>query len=417
MLFEESDGIVIDGKSYVTVTGIEFRQMRLFFRILGGHYNTISHCLFDGRSENSQAWAGAAIVANRDRKPSSHNYIHHCRFYRFVYRDDLPNRGALLDVGNLNAGTGETGSSTHNRIEHNEFAYGGHHTLGIYSRYNVIRFNYIHNETNPESWDFPGYRGAVTQGTSGGYCLYEGNRFGFSDQAGIGLRSPLNIVRMNQFYHNGQGGIQVVTNAVGKDRADENYIYHNTFFHNGHRTDYPGFQGGLYFASWSGLSPRRNVVRNNLFFDNRNGLVSYERPAEAQTIDSNWGNDTDPLFLNPASMNPVNADDQPDLRVEPGSPARDQASWLTTVVDDSGRGNQFRVADSRYFMDGWGIIPGDLIQLEGQTEPATIIELDDSTQLITLDRDVTFAKHQGIALTYNGLAPDPGAFEIESADP
>lgn len=415
VMFEESNGIIINGCSFITVTGMEFRSMKLFFRIQSGTNNIISHCLFDGRSKTSREWAGAAIRSNRNQPPSHHNYVHHCRFYRFAYKDARPNRGAILDVGNLNNGTGENGC-THNRIEHNEFAYGGHHTLGVYSRYNVIRFNYIHNETNPDEWDFPGYRGAVTQGTSGGYCLYEGNRFGFSDQAGIGLRSPKNILRRNLFYHNAQGGIQVVTNAVGKDRADDNAIYHNTFFHNGHRSKFPAFQGGMYFASWSRVTPKRNVVRNNLFFDNRNGEISYDRPTDPQTIENNWSNRKDPHFVDSSGLDPT-VTNQPNLTLKPTSPARDEGGWLTTVAGKSGRGNSFRLADSRCFTDGWGVITGDSIQLETETEPATITQLDSDTHTITLDRVVNFKKGQGVALAYSGTAPDPGAFELASRQP
>ncbi len=409
VLFTESDGLHIEGNSFITVTGMEFRQMKLFFRIYGGHYNTISHCLFDGRSKDSRAWAGAAIAADRERNPSTHNWIHHCQFYRFVYKDDLPNRGALLDIGNLNGDS--SSGSTHNRIEHNILAYGGHHTFGVYSKYNVIRFNYTHNETNPNNWDFPGYRGGVTQGTSGGHCLYEGNRFGFSDQAGIGLRSPNNILRRNQFYHNGQGGIQVVTNAVGRDRADENYIYHNTFFHNGHREKYPGFQGGMYFASWSGVSPKRNVIKNNLFFDNKNGSISYDRPAEPQTIENNWDNANDPRFIDTSSTNP-NLTDRPDLRLSRTSPAKDRGRWLTSITSESGRGQKFQVRDAKYFMDGWGIIEGDRIQLQRQKQAIAVENVDYATNTITVERELTYTKDQGVGLAYTGAAPDPGAYEI-----
>ena len=407
--FEESDGIQLEQKSFITVTGIEFRNMKMFFRILGGGHNTISHCLFDGRSEDSGVWAGAQIGSDRRRQPSTHNWVHHCQFYRFVYKSERPNRGALLDIGNLNNGDGTNGS-THNRIEHNVLAYGGHHTFGVYSKYNVIRFNYIHNETNPKNWDFPGYRGGVTQGTSGGWCLYEGNRFGYAGQAGIGLRSPNNILRRNQFYHNAQGGIQVVTNAVGKDRADENYIYHNTFFRNGYGSKFPSFQGGMYFASWSRVSPKQNVVKNNLFFDNKNGAISYDRPAEPQTIENNWNNRNDPVFADITETGP-DVVDQPDLRLRAGSPAIDSAGWLTSVTTESGRGDVLEVADARYFMDGWTIIEGDLIQLEGQSEPVGIVSVDYDNNQIKIRRDVTFTKGQGVSLAYAGTSPDPGAFE------
>ena len=53
-------------------------------------------------------------------------------------------------------------------------------------------------------------RGAITEGPSGGFCLYQGNRYGFSKASGKALRTPNNIFRFNTFPHNGSGGIQVV---------------------------------------------------------------------------------------------------------------------------------------------------------------------------------------------------------------
>jgi len=87
----------------------------------------------------------------------------------------------------------------------------------------------------------------------------------------MALRSAHNIFRFNTFYQNGSGGIQVVSSAAGVDHADYNRIYHNSFYHNGQQATDPGFQGGMYFANWSGQSPVGNVVKNNIFYDNKNG--------------------------------------------------------------------------------------------------------------------------------------------------
>lgn len=55
---------------------------------------------------------------------------------------------------------------------------------------------------------------------------------------------------------------------------------------------------------------------------------------------------------------------------------------------------------------------GDRIQLEGQKQGATILSIDHETNTITVDRDLSYRKGQGVSLEYSGLAPDPGAFEI-----
>jgi hypothetical protein len=407
-------GIYIYKRSYITVNGIRFTELRRFMRIYASHYITISYCHFDQRSADSGDWAGAIIADdfNDDTdasENSTHNWVHHCSFTRWVYGAWDEHRGALLNLGNDQSAGDD---SSYNLVEDNVFAYGGHHTLGVYSQLNVIRNNTIHNETNPANWDYEGYRGAITEGPSAGRCLYQGNRFGFSLGSGMALRSPNNIFRFNQFYNHGAGGIQVVSNAVGIDHADRNRIYHNSFFHNGHAETYSGFQGGMYFANWSDQSPVGNVVKNNIFYDNMNGSVSYDGNVEPQVVENNWDqNDVDPGFVDLSGSDPDDPD-RPDLHLDPDSPAKDQGAWLTTVTSADGSGNSFAVADASYFMDGWGIVEGDLVQLAGQTQTARITHVELATNTLTLDTNLIFSSGQGVSLAYEGLAPDLGAFEI-----
>ena len=64
-------GIYIYKKSYITVNGINFYNLRRFMRIYAGHYNTISNCNFDTRSAESGDWVGALIADDfNDNTPS-----------------------------------------------------------------------------------------------------------------------------------------------------------------------------------------------------------------------------------------------------------------------------------------------------------------------------------------------------------
>ena len=416
-VISESQGIFVLKQSHITVKGIEFRSMKTFFRIFGSHHINIEHCVFDGRSQNDGQWAGGLICEDRvnrvpDPEDSTHNRVAHCKFFRWYWQAEIGDRGALFDIGIISS---PTDKSSHNIIEHNEFAYGGHHCLGVFSQNNVIRGNYFHNETDPKEWDYPGYRGAVTQGSAAGRNLWEGNRFGFCDQAGLGLRSSHNILRRNFFYLNKQGGLQVVSNAQypgNRDAADFNRIYHNTFYRNGHRERNPDFQGGIYFANWRQVSPKGNVIRNNLFYDNRNGQVSMESRVDGpQVIDNNWDNSNDPLFVDTRDGGPHDSG-KPILRLQNNSPAKDQGTWLTKVVSPSGEGTSFQVADAGFFMDGWDLIDGDRIQLEGQDAVASIQSVDYTTNTIVVDRELDYIQGQGVAVAYAGSAPELGAFEI-----
>jgi hypothetical protein len=410
-------GIYIYKKSYITVNGINFYNLRRFLRIYGGHYNTISYNSFDTRSPDSGEWVGALIADDlydntSTSENSTYNWVHHNTFYRWAYGGYSENRGGLLDIGSWTENPVD--ESYYNLIEDNIFAYGGHHTLGVYSKYNVIRNNYIHNETNPANWDFEGYRGSITEGPVGGYNLYEGNRFGFAGSSGLALRTPYNLLRFNLFYHTGSGGLQVVSSQAGLDHADYNRIYRNTFFHTGHLATDPGFQGGIYFANWSGQSPVENVVRGNIFYDNDNGAVTYEGQIDPQVIADNWDqNSVNPQFSNPAGSDPDNPL-LPDLHLLPGSPCIDVGEFPTRITSASGSGTQFQVADARYFIDGWGIphVEGDEIQLsDGQRARVTAVDYD--TNLITVDRALSWTQDQGISLAYEGGAPDLGAYEFE----
>jgi hypothetical protein len=410
-------GIYIYKKSYITVNGINFYNLRRFLRIYAGHYNTISYSNFDTRSPQSGDWVGALIADDfNDNTPASenstYNWVHHCTFYRWAYGGYAEHRGGLLDIGSWEEDPVD--ESSYNLIEDNIFAYGGHHTLGVYSKYNVIRNNYFHNETNPSGWAFEGYRDSITEGPVGGYNLYEGNRFGFSGASGLALRTPYNLLRFNLFYLTDSGGLQVVSSAAGQDHADYNRIYRNSFYHTGHQETDPGFQGGIYFANWSGQSPVGNVVKGNVFYDNKNGAITYEGQVDPQVIENNWDqNSVDPKFVDLSASDPDNPN-LPDLRLQADSPCIDAGSYPTRITSPAGSGTQFQVGDARYFIDGWGIpnVQADEIQLaDGQR--ARITSIDYETNLITVDRILTWSLNQGISLAYEGAAPDLGAYEFE----
>jgi hypothetical protein len=410
-------GIYIYKKSYITVNSINFYNLRRFMRIYAGHYNTISYCNFDTRSAESGDWVGALIADDfNDNTPASenstYNWVHHCTFYRWAYGEYGEHRGGLLDIGSWEEYPVD--ESYYNLIEDNIFAYGGHHTLGVYSKYNVIRKNYFHNETNPDNWAFEGYRDAITEGPSGGYNLYEGNRFGFSGASGLALRTPYNLLRFNLFYLTDSGGLQIVSSATGQDHADYNRIYRNSFYRNGHQEVDPGFQGGIYFANWSGQSPIGNIVKGNIFYDNKNGAITYEGQVDPQVIEDNWDqNSVDPKFVNLSASDSDNPN-LPDLHLQSNSPCIDAGTYPTRITSDTGSGTQFQVGDARYFIDGWGIphVQGDEIQLpDGQRASVTSVNYE--TNLITVDKVLMWTLNEGISLVYEGAAPDLGGYEFE----
>jgi hypothetical protein len=169
----------------------------------------------------------------------------------------------------------------------------------------------------------------------------------------------------------------------------------------------------MYFANWSGQSPEGNVVKSNIFYDNKNGAVTYEGQVDPQVIENNWDqNALDPGFVNPSASDPNNPS-LPDLHLRANSPSIDAAAYPTRITSADGSATQFQVGDARYFMDGWGIphVQGDEIQL-ANGQRARITNVNYETNMVTVDRVLTWTLNQGISLAYEGTAPDLGAYEF-----
>src|SRR5690606_18533764 len=83
----------------------------------------------------------------------------------------------------------------------------------------------------------------------------------------------------------------------------------------------------------------------------------------------------------------------------------DQGVFLTTATADC-NSRRWPVADSRFFTDGFGIVPGDVIQPEGSSSRATVMKVDAAGKTLELSAALQFSKGQGVALRLEGSAPD-----------
>ena len=98
-----------------------------------------------------------------------------------------------------------------------------------------------------------------------------------------------------------------------------------------------------------------------------------------------------------------------DFGLRTNSPAIDSGVFLTKTVG-SGSGTSMTVADAGMFMDGFGITAGDTIQLEGQTQTASISNISGNT--LTLSAALSWTSGLGVSLAYEGSKPDSGAIEF-----
>ena len=101
-----------------------------------------------------------------------------------------------------------------------------------------------------------------------------------------------------------------------------------------------------------------------------------------------------------------------DFHLQSGSPNIDNGVFLTQT-SQAGSGQTITVQDASYFIDGFGVIAGDVIQLEGQTQTARITNITGNT--ITLDTALSWSNGLGVSLAYVGSKPDIGAYEYDGS--
>lgn len=420
-----SYGVLLDGKSYVTVEGMNFYNLDRFMYLQNSaNHNIIAFCNFD-QMRNGSDWAGSRI-----RGQSSHNWIHHCRFSKYGACVGTPpngdDSGVVLEIGNEESMTGTPPTpdfSNYNLIENCVMYHGGHHVLGLMGRYNVVRNNYLHNE----GWSKArGNRTLYLNGSAEdtGWNLIEGNRFGYTEApcdatiaSGVQITSSNNIIRQNMFYFNNLAGLEFSAGSNYYQGMFYNHVYNNTFFRNSQTSEPDPGNAAVYLAIWDGsLTIKYNVFKNNLYFGHPKAYGVYRVSLTDQTFANEYVGDTsgDPRFINASSAmgDPMDGN-YPDLQVSADSPCVDRGAALTTITSSSGSGTTFTVTDAKYFMDGWGIsgVGGDEIQIFGTTQKARITKVNYSTNTITIDSPFTWTQGQGIALAYVGFAPDVGAFE------
>jgi hypothetical protein len=159
------------------------------------------------------------------------------------------------------------------------------------------------------------------------------------------------------------------------------------------------------------------LFENNDLFYQHPGDPVIEAESSAGRSVSQAGTLFPGVFVNNLEVDPQFVDIPGyDFHLAPGSPLRDAGTWLTKAAG-SGRGTALPLVNAGAFCDGFGIPgkQGDLIRLAGQTEVFRIILIDYSSNLVTVDRELTWTSGQGVSLAFEGTAPDVGAFEFGSA--
>ncbi|HET9316332.1 MAG TPA: Calx-beta domain-containing protein, partial [Vicinamibacteria bacterium] len=428
----------LTGRSYLVLDGLRVTDVVGWVRAVNAHYNVIRNSTFQ-RATGSGTRAGVKFI------DSTYNRIENNTI-------EDGNDSLMLIHSDRNV----VQSNTFRRARHSLW------TILCGNR-NVVRGNSFHNElqkigqvTDCEGVpsDSPQLYNATKRN------LVEGNTFAFtpssgnaSPYAGIQYSAQQGIVRRNIFRDTVGPGLDLTLYSNEARYNTDNRIYHNVFY----KTSF----AGLSIAQTSSYTFSGNVIKNNVLYKSqfvandtrwswytgtlagkpvqfltgrqdgflfeRNDIlgsaagqvyaVTYGRrdsssnPA-GQSLAA-WQQSQPALFKNNLEVPPsFVSEDARDFRLAAGSPLIDAAAYLTTT-SSAGSGTVLPVADVSWFFDGYGIAGevGDYVQLAGQAVRARIVSINETSRTLQLDQALTWTAGQGVALAFNGSAPDLGAIE------
>ncbi len=419
-----------NGKSYITVKDISFfsnASTHIVYIYGNSHHITIDSCDVIAGS-TSTAYTALRIRESEYNKVLN-SIIKHTSEASSVTFDAL----SLVVNANYNVIEGNTiGPSSHYSV----YIEGGMSSYpNAVTSYNVIRNNMI-NDQHASVFNLTlNANNNIIEGNiiSGGSSFLETQVKSFKVATSNNIIRN-NIIRDNPVNDNsGCGGLVLSTyqySDLPPMISSENRIYNNVV------TNIARNPVQLLYSEGSGATSGFGVYDN--YFKNN---IIYENPANISLYVHNHITVKDNYFINNIlyksgttdivsnkgviqSVASANSSDpthfKNNLQQEPGldnnfkptsfSPAINAGDFLT-ITSNSGSGIQIPVIDAGYFTDGFGIIEGDLIQLEGQTQTARITKIDYNSNVLTLDRSLTWTNGQGVSLPYSGAKPDIGAYE------
>ena len=250
-----------------------------------------------------------------------------------------------------------------------------------------------------------------------------------------------NVIHENTFSYvtpSSSGAIWV--GRTGRSGADV-VVVHNTLHRNGHYrpvgTPYSSLNFG--YDSTPELAPTGIAFRNNIASESQaqnpeSDLLVQGAPALLDDNDYYTPRAAGlQVLLDPAGSPPVTFDQyraatgqdgrsitlaplfidsaSGDFRLRSVSPCIERGGVLTTATSADVSSTSLAVADARYFSDGYGLVPGDLVQVAGNP-PVRITRVDLASNTLTLEEPLSWSAGDGVSYPFEGHAPDIGAFEF-----
>jgi parallel beta-helix repeat protein len=436
-----SPAVDISGRSHLLIEGLVVTDVRRWLHALDSHHNIVRNNTFR-RALDSGGSSKTGIFFQE----ASFN-----RILDNTIEDSTQDNLSLI-------------KSDRNLVMGNTFHLAAHTLWTIKcGNFNVLRGNYFHNQVQKigevYDCDAVGFDHEFTLFDATKYNLVEENDFAYtassgdsSPYSGIQYAGQQGIIRFNRFYETVGPALQMTLYSDEARYNTGNRVYHNVFY----RTDFAGIEISGSSYTFSGNVFINNILAGSIFVANDTRWSWYTddlagKPVQLKTgrldgfyFDTNCfyntqpdedhlithgnrdsGYDTQPqtvswwqtnhpaVFINCLEADPVfeNADAH-DFRLKPASTLINSGRFLTRTTA-AGSGTSLPVEDATFFYDGYQIPgeSGDEIQLEGQTQTATVVSIDYTANTLTLDRPLDWNADQGVSLKYNGSAPDVGAHE------
>ncbi len=440
-----SPAIWIEKKDYIAIVGLQVKGVKRWLNALGADYLRIENNIFE-----------QALDAGGSSKTGL--FFQSCNYTKILnnkMHDTTQDNLGMIDCD-------------YNLIEGNTMTKGVHALWAFKcSNYNIIRGNYFHNELQKigeiydcdnagfGSVDFPKLNSLddtkynVVEGnvfaytpSSGDASPYAGIQYAgqngiirnniFYDCTGPGLSLTLyggeasfnygNRLFNNVFYNNELSGIEISGSedySFTDQKLTNNIFYDNTFTQNDMRWSWYAELDGETVHILTGREADVLLDNNSLYPSVEDNLYVIAFGSRSSTSNRapkplSWWEQNRPNFIKnsvQAEPNFINLPSR-DFHLQENSPMIDAGTFLANTTN-AGNGTVIKVDDAAWFIDGFGIVTGDAIQLEGQTDWAIITQVNYSTKELSLDRPLTWETGLGVSLPYSNAKPDLGAYEFD----
>jgi hypothetical protein len=399
----------------------------------------------NGNYVYANGWWGIGVADNSSYVTIENNQVDRVGEFK------NPKTGASSGEGIL----AQYGNPTHVLVQHNRITHCGHDLLSLGSQFNIAQDNYLNNDWSDIQGAPAGYRNVVIVDS---HNVFQRNYLSHSGPGHDALATTLlrvegskNIVRQNVLTNgydmafesnagswtaNGSGNriynntaSQLGGPAWSEKLTEPGYTRGSDIFINNlavnTRMSPPHYDNDIVFWMQADSNPPTSgsSVINNLIFTaggKPSTILLGPKPGTVPLTDPGaaaapfvFGNKVglQPQFVAAPATGTNAAVVLASYKLRAGSPGVDQGAFLTTTTG-SGNSATLPVKDASFFIDGFGIIAGDKVKLQGTAQAVQVTQVNYTANTLTLAQSVQFSAGQGVALDYQGSAPDIGASDM-----